>query len=106
MINVTVTKQVEVIKGITIEGHSNYASKGKDIVCAGVSAIGVGTVNAIYEITKKQPSTIVEDGYMEIKFPADQTSQLIAKVMLVQLQSIEESYQKNLKITYSLQEVL
>ena len=37
----------DVISELEVKGHSNFAPKGSDIVCAGVSAIVVGGINAI-----------------------------------------------------------
>ena len=37
---------------IKIEGHSDYAPIGKDIVCSSASSIFITTVNALYKIDK------------------------------------------------------
>lgn len=34
------------ITGFRMTGHAEFAEAGKDIVCAGVSAVAIGTVNA------------------------------------------------------------
>ncbi|MGI6377666.1 MAG: ribosomal-processing cysteine protease Prp [Bacilli bacterium] len=100
MIKVTVYKKDELINKVTIKGHSNFAPKGEDIVCAGVSAIGVGIVNALNEITKVQPEYKAQEGDFEVKFLETKESQLIARVMLAQLLTIEESYKNYIKIEY------
>ena len=33
--------------GFTSEDHAGYAQEGKDIVCAGISALVINTVNSI-----------------------------------------------------------
>lgn len=100
MINIIIYQEDNLLKKVSIKGHSNYAPKGEDIVCAGVSAIGVGTVNAIYEITKQKPEFHSEDGNLELEFPSGGDAQIIAKTMLIQLKSIEESYPKYVKIQF------
>ena len=49
MISVRITRASAegTIVGFEIKGHANYAKRGEDIVCAGVSAVSVGTVNEI-----------------------------------------------------------
>ncbi|MDD3383265.1 MAG: ribosomal-processing cysteine protease Prp [Bacilli bacterium] len=99
MINIIVKYKKNFVKEIIVSGHSDYAEYGKDIVCAGVSAISVGSLNAIYEFTGTKPEHIINDGYLLIKFSEDSINQIIAKVTLIQLESIEESYSKHIKIT-------
>ena len=46
--------KVQIIKGddkvmLSVKGHAGYADKGEDIVCAGVSAIIFGLMNALDE---------------------------------------------------------
>lgn len=106
MIKVNVTKIDDLIVKVSITGHANYAEYGSDIVCSAVSAIGVGTVNAINEVLKIVPKCICKEGHLEVQFETDEKSQLIAQTMLVQLKSIEDNYRKYIKIKYLLQEVL
>ncbi len=37
--------------GFHVEGHAGYADAGEDIVCAGISALVINTVNSIEELT-------------------------------------------------------
>ena len=83
---------------LTIKGHANYDEYGKDIVCSAVSAIGVGGLNAIKEITGVDPDYKLDEGFINMKFNNDETSQTIAKTLYVQLLSIEQSYGKYIKI--------
>ena len=41
---------------------------------------------------------ICKEGHLEVQFETDERSQLIAKTMLVQLKTIEDNYQKYIKI--------
>ena len=98
MIKIIVLKQDEIIKSVTTQGHANYDEYGKDIVCAGVSAVMVGGLNAIIELTKVTPKYSMKDGYLSMEVAADELTQQIVKVMLIQLKSIQESYPKNVHI--------
>ncbi len=98
MINITVKHQNDYIENVTIEGHSNFAPKGQDIVCAAVSAISEGSLNAIIEMTKMKPDFEMKDGYLNMNFSADEKVQTIVRVMLIQLKTVEEAYSKYIHI--------
>ena len=93
MIKISIKKD-----NIIISGHSGYDVQGKDIVCAGVSAVMVGGLNAIIELTGVTPKYSMKDGYLSLEVAADELTQQIVKVMLIQLKSIQESYPKNVHI--------
>lgn len=92
----------------TVSGHADFAEYGSDIVCAGVSAVTFGTVNAIEELTKVVP--IIEQGgeggYLRCEIPEglsktnSEKIQLLLKGMLVSLQTIERDYNDYIKITF------
>lgn len=72
---------------------------GKDIVCAGVSAIVYGSINAIDQVKKNQIEFKIKEGYTFIKVKKDSSDlQLLLKMMLVQLQTLEETYGQFIKI--------
>ncbi|HEX7055633.1 MAG TPA: ribosomal-processing cysteine protease Prp [Bacilli bacterium] len=101
MIRVIVTRQAvdRSIRAFSVTGHANFAEAGKDIVCAGVSAITVGTVNAIQELLHVALPAAMRKGKLAVELPqADAIAdsfkdvQLLLEAMLVSLQSIKESY--------------
>jgi len=98
MINITIVYSKNVVKDVTIEGHADYSKSGSDIVCSGVSAIGVGCLNALYEITGKKPEATIRNGFIHLNCGMDSESQLIIKVMIIQLNTISEEYSKFIKI--------
>jgi hypothetical protein len=87
-----------------VSGHANYADSGKDIVCAGVSAITVGTVNSIEELTGVVMESKVKSGFLNAKLPADLNTevseqvQLLLSSMVVMLKNIEDSYGQYIQI--------
>ena len=55
MIQVTVFRnRNEKYIGFDCKGHAGYANYGEDVICAGVSALVINTVNAISRYTQKQ----------------------------------------------------
>ena len=72
-------------------------SSGKDLICAGVSSIVTGGFNAL------DPSEIetvaLEEGYAEVKLiPGSEKSKTVLEVILVQLETIAESYPQFIRI--------
>ncbi|MBP2000393.1 uncharacterized protein YsxB (DUF464 family) [Paenibacillus shirakamiensis] len=92
------------IQGFKVEGHANYADAGKDIVCAGVSAVTVGTVNSIEALAGIEMDTQMKNGFLSAFLPksstssADQQVQLLLSSLVIMLQSIEQSYNKYIRI--------
>lgn len=92
------------IVSFAVEGHANYADHGMDIVCAGVSAISVGTVNAIEVLAGVELPAKMKNGWLSSKIPTlgqpevDQKIQLLLESMVVMLDTIAQSYGDHVKI--------
>lgn len=86
------------ISSFVVEGHAEFAQSGKDIVCAGVSTVTVGTVNAIEALLGVTLQTSMNLGLLSVSIPDEFEHELSAKLqlllesMLVMLRSIEDSY--------------
>lgn len=96
MIKVSIISSGEIVNGLEVKGHANFAEHGKDLVCAGVSCILTGGFNAldkedIEEIT-------LEEGYAKVIVEPSSKSVDVINVILIQLQTIQESYPKFIKI--------
>ena len=100
MIKINIEENNTRIVSIKVSGHSNYDEKGKDIVCAGVSAIVVGGINSLYNEDKEAIEYECKEGYSYIFVKnIDNTNiQKILDVITTQLYTIEESYPKFIKI--------
>lgn len=108
MITVIVEKKQGLIKQISVDGHADYAESGSDIVCAGVSAVVIGNLNAIDELGEDVVFDISanEDITGHITYRSLESTdkeQLILKAMLISLKSIEDSYSEY--ITINIREV-
>ena len=100
MIKVTIKQEGNEIKSLSVTGHALYAKYNEDIVCAGVSAIVFGGINAM-EDYKDDIDIIQKEN--ELGFIVNKSNpnlQLIINTIIVQLKTIEESYSKNIKIIY------
>ncbi|RLL47968.1 ribosomal-processing cysteine protease Prp [Oceanobacillus piezotolerans] len=106
MITVTVYREDNRITAFKLSGHAESGPYGYDLVCAGVSAVSIGTVNAVTELCHV-PLEIeqgAEGGYLYVSIPSDTDSEIMNQVqllfegMLVSLKSIELEYGKFIKI--------
>ncbi len=92
MININFYKN-----GLEVSGHSLYDDIGKDIVCAGVSAIIMGSLNWFKD------NDIIEscDGYIKLIINKDNyhNELNLLKLIYIQLDAMNHSkYKKHLKI--------
>lgn len=105
MIKVMITRNSDgTIDSFTVKGHANFAKHGEDIVCAGVSAVTVGTVNAIEQLTGIELVSKMQDGFVSggvpklLESPQSEHVQLLLESMIVSLKTIEDSYGTYLQI--------
>ena len=99
MISVNVTFIGSDVKSLTVSGHANYDKYGKDIVCAGVSAVVTGGINAL-ENQVENIEIISKENELGVKvINSNEYIQIVLKTILIQLETIEVSYKKYIKIT-------
>ena len=54
--------------GITIDGHAGYAEAGKDIVCAGVTALTQTLVKSLSDLTSEEIQYDITPGRADIYY--------------------------------------
>lgn len=109
MIRVTVRRKDKNIQSFEISGHAESGPYGYDLVCAGVSAVSFGAVNAVLELSdvNLEIEQSGEGGYLMVAFPemhdnkTSEKAQLLFEGMLVSLKTIEIEYGKFIRITES-----
>jgi uncharacterized protein YsxB (DUF464 family) len=89
--------------GFEFDGHAGAAEAGEDIVCAGLSTLGITTVNSI-EIYAAREGTYEESaskdgGYMKLllKEPNHDT-QLLIDSMILGLSYLEQQYPQYVRL--------
>src|SRR4051812_30029359 len=84
---------------IIIKDHANYAQKGKDVVCAAISAITNGAVNFLQLHYKNDCQISYQSAEINI-CPKNENPeyQLCLRLMLYQLENIANSYPDYLKV--------
>lgn len=99
MVTVKVKRQQGRIVSYSMSGHAESGPYGHDLVCAGVSAVSFGTVNAVEELCGVQLSVELEEdgGFLRCLVPGiglevDRKVQLLLEGMVVSIQSIVSEY--------------
>ncbi len=93
------------VLGFACKGHADYAEKGADVICAGISALTMTTILGLQQLTKlklkiKQNS---KKGWLECNWdnvPAEMDhANLIVEVMIIGLKDIAAQYPEYLKVS-------
>ena len=98
MITVTILKKNDLIVGAQVEGHAEYARKGRDIVCSAVSMLYINLVNSLENFTHDDKEV---NGSRKINFenvilknmPSDE-AELLFKSFHLGITTIEQKYGK------------
>ena len=98
MINIKANRKDGKIVYLSVLGHANSDVKGKDLVCAAISAITVGGLNAL-----ENPNSFnlkVEQGDVEVslKGEANEHDYQVLDTMLIQLKSVAETDSKYVSV--------
>jgi uncharacterized protein YsxB (DUF464 family) len=80
-----------------VTGHANSAPYGEDLVCAAVSAVVTGAINALdLQAVKIKNTEGLSD--LQILDPKHESNQSVYRVMHIQLQTIANDYPKFIRI--------
>ena len=86
--------------GITIEGHANYAEYGKDIVCAGMTALMRTLVKSIEDLTEDEIEYEISSGKVDIHYRnLSEKSKTLVDSFFVGVCMIANEYPEYVKIT-------
>lgn len=85
------------LEKFSVEGHAGYAVRGKDIVCAAISALTFATINALQ--SRFTVDVTDSEGFIacSIRKP-DIASNLLTKAFKEGAKAISEQYEENVKL--------
>lgn len=108
MIHVTIVKKKDQILSFELSGHAESGPYGYDLVCAGVSAVTFGMVNAVLELCNVDLNISQGDkgGYLKVTLPDKEEIpqstydkiQTLIQGMIISLQTIERGYGEHIQI--------
>jgi len=95
------------IRAFEVSGHAESGPYGHDLVCAAVSAVTFGTVNAVMKLCEIEPNIEQggEGGYLKMELPeitspeVFQKAQHLLEGMVVSLETIERDYHQYISIS-------
>lgn len=108
MIKVNVSRNhKDSITAFELSGHAESGPKGHDLVCAAVSAVSFGAVNAVMKLCEFEPVVKQggEGGYLKVELPDNLSSHIDTKAqwllegMIVSLETIERDYGQYITIS-------
>ena len=106
MIKIKIFREQGLINGFKLSGHADSGTYGYDLVCAGVSAVSFGSVNAVTSLCNIELDINMNDegGYLEVFIPHNISSEmkeqarLIFEAMVISLITIENDYKQFITI--------
>lgn len=100
MIRVLVTLRQDQILKIEVKGHAGSDVHGKDLICAGVSTVGLGALNALDQLFTEDCELEMNENLISIGVIHNSDAlQKCLNFLLLQLKMVEETYPKNIKIS-------
>lgn len=104
MITIEAIKKEREIVSLRASGHSGYAPRNRDIVCAAVStllqALAVGLIDVL-GLDGVQYEKEDEPAYFSIRWPLayyDERAKSIVKTIFFSLKAVETSYPEHVKV--------
>lgn len=107
MIEVTFQKYEDRVSSFKLTGHADSGPYGYDLVCAAVSAVSFGSVNAVLELCDINLDIYQgnEGGLLSVRIPHSidisqrEKASLLFEAMIISLRTIEREYNQFIKIT-------
>lgn len=105
MVKVTIYKKDKSYVGYELTGHSEFADRGLDIVCAGISTLAQTTLIAITSLVTENVRYNVESGYLKVDYPQSLNDKqradvrLLTEAMILGLREIEKQYVEHIQIS-------
>ncbi len=83
---------------LAVSGHAQYGEYGKDLICASVSSIMFGFMNALDALEENIEIKQLTDKIIVVNHSSSQIVQNYFELVLMQLKTIEESYGDFIKV--------
>lgn len=98
MINIDIIRHDDYIETIIVKDHANSGDYGFDLVCAGVSAIMIGALNAFDQMNFSGDLDMDERPKIKITSDKLKENQKYMEIIYYQLKTIQEQYSEYINI--------
>lgn len=86
--------------GVLIKGHAMYAPEGKDIVCAGVTALAESLLLSLDELTSAEPDFVMEKGFIKLEIRNEtKEARLLLRSFFVGAENIAQQFPEYAQVT-------
>ena len=87
------------LDGITIDGHARYAEAGKDIVCAGVTALTENLIDSIESLTEDTIQYEISPGRVDIHYRnLSEGAKLLVDSFFLGISEITQDFPEHVKV--------
>lgn len=87
------------LDGITIDGHAGYAEAGKDIVCAGVTALTENLIDSIESLTEDTIQYEISPGRVDIHYRnLSEGAKLLVDSFFLGISEITQDFPEHVKV--------
>lgn len=84
---------------ITVSGHAGYAAAGKDIVCAGVTALTMSLVKSLNDLTENNIDYEMSPGKVDVHYgDLSEAGKLLVDSFFIGICLIANEYPDNVRI--------
>jgi len=104
MIEVTIKYNDDYIQSFSVEGHASFGPEGRDIYCAGVSAVVQTALLGLIKHLSEEPAYGLEKGCLKCELPAGlnredrEKAQVILSTMENGLLAMQQAYTGYMKV--------
>ena len=105
MTNICVYRKKKDIVKFILDGHTDFAEQGEDIVCAAVSALATATLNGLTDVVKIKVGFEVREAYIECVLPDEISSaereraNVLLETFYLSLKDLGNQYEQYITIT-------
>lgn len=84
---------------ITVSGHAGYAAAGKDIVCAGVTALTMSLVKSLNDLTEDNIDYEMSPGKVDVHYgDLSEAGKLLVDFFFIGICLIANEYPDNVRV--------
>lgn len=85
--------------GLTVDGHAGYAEPGKDIVCAGATALVQTLIQSIEDLTEDKIEYDISPGRADIKYgDLSEKSRILVDSFFIGVCMLADEFPDNVRI--------
>ena len=98
MIKVEINYKGNGLDSLRVKGHANSGPYGHDLVCAAVSAVTIGALNALEQEDAYDIDIDEGDVKLVANKPIEEHDMTVIETLIIQLKTIETSYKGTIDI--------